>query len=38
MSEAQLAAKVRSLAGDSLDGALERDRPAADLLCGLEIA
>ena len=35
MDEAQLAGKVRSLAGDRLDGLLDDDaRPAADLLAG----
>jgi 2-methylcitrate dehydratase PrpD len=35
MDAAQLAAKMRDLAGDSLDGALSPERPAADLLWGL---
>ncbi|HKP90234.1 MAG TPA: hypothetical protein VJT75_09695, partial [Thermoleophilaceae bacterium] len=39
MDDAQLAAKVRDLAGSSLDGALDdRARPATDLVCGLEVA
>jgi 2-methylcitrate dehydratase PrpD len=38
MDDAQLAAKVRGLAGDSLDGALDRDRPAKEVLCGLGAA
>ena len=36
MTEERLAAKVRSLAGDRLDGALDDpDRPAADLLAAV---
>jgi 2-methylcitrate dehydratase PrpD len=39
MGAAQLAAKVRRLAGSSLDGALDdRGRSAADVLCGLDPA
>jgi 2-methylcitrate dehydratase PrpD len=39
MSEAELAAKVRSLAGERLDGALDDlDRPAADVLARLSAA
>ncbi|MFL5781599.1 MAG: MmgE/PrpD family protein, partial [Thermoleophilaceae bacterium] len=39
MSEAQLAAKVRTLAGDRLDGALsDRSRPATDLVWSIEVA
>jgi 2-methylcitrate dehydratase PrpD len=39
MTDAQLAAKVRGLAGSSLDGALDdRGRSAADVLCGLDPA
>jgi 2-methylcitrate dehydratase PrpD len=38
MSEAQLEAKVRDLAGDRLDGALDSGRPASDVLSWIEVA
>ena len=37
MDDAQLAAKVRGLAGDSLDGVLSRERPATEVLWWIRV-